>query len=311
MKIQFDTPPISAEASNGVSVKYSAARHRAPRWRWYLLLSVVLALPLFLLLRVVWGVMLESTPALVMQEQLVLRAPIAAQVQMIVEENILVQDGDALARLEPYGGNPPPAETQVLQSALSLAKERLQILRQQLRRQQTLQRQGAATLQEVEAIRLQWLQAQEQASVIQRDLLVNTARQPDATAVELLSPAPANVTRRFMQQGEWVQAGDELLVLQTGKDTWIQAFLAPEQIKFATPGQKATLVFMNGYHAPAIVEKVLQETQRMPSERAESLRAQPPSALVVHLKSLQPLPTELNVHRLPLNVRFTPRWPWD
>ena len=51
MKIQFDTPPSSAQEANGLSVRYAAAKRRVPRWRWYLLLTLVLVPPAYFLAR--------------------------------------------------------------------------------------------------------------------------------------------------------------------------------------------------------------------------------------------------------------------
>ncbi|MDR1648454.1 MAG: HlyD family efflux transporter periplasmic adaptor subunit [Zoogloeaceae bacterium] len=307
MKIQFDVPPLSAEKSRGVPVKYPDGKRHVPRWRWWLLLAAILALPLFFLLRMGWGFLDKRSPATVMVEQIVLRAPVSAQIQDIVGENVLVQGGAILVKLVQHDVDTPPVETESLQSALSLAQERLRIMALELRRRESLERQGAATRQEVESARLQWIEAQKEMGVAQRDLAANTIRRPDAT-MELLSPAPAIVIRNFARQGEWVQAGEELLVLQTPNAPWIQAFLSPEQMEFATPGQEATLLFMNGYRAAAVVEKILPEIQRLPSERVSPLEAQS-SAIVVRLKPLAPLPPELSIHRLPLDVRFTPTWP--
>ena len=44
MKINFDAPPTSAQETNGLEVRYAAAKRRVPRWRWYLLLAMVLGM---------------------------------------------------------------------------------------------------------------------------------------------------------------------------------------------------------------------------------------------------------------------------
>ena len=51
MKINFDAPPTSAQETNGLEVRYAAAKRRVPRWRWYLLLAMVLVAPAYLLVR--------------------------------------------------------------------------------------------------------------------------------------------------------------------------------------------------------------------------------------------------------------------
>ena len=71
MKIQFDKPPGSAQENNGLSVRYAAAKRKVPRWRWYLLLAMVLTPPAYLLTRFMVAYWWETTPAIVMTEQVV------------------------------------------------------------------------------------------------------------------------------------------------------------------------------------------------------------------------------------------------
>ena len=77
MKINFDAPPTSAQETNGLEVRYAAAKRRVPRWRWYLLLAMVLVAPAYLLVRFGIAYWWVSTPAQVVLEQATLRAPAA------------------------------------------------------------------------------------------------------------------------------------------------------------------------------------------------------------------------------------------
>ena len=63
MKIQFDQPPGSAQENNGLSVRYAAAKRKVPRWRWYLLLAMVLTPPAYLLTRFLVAYRWGATPA--------------------------------------------------------------------------------------------------------------------------------------------------------------------------------------------------------------------------------------------------------
>jgi multidrug resistance efflux pump len=300
VKIQFDSPP--PVSGDGLPVKYLDSKRHVPRWRWWLLLAFVLALPLSFLLRAGWSTMAKRSPAFVMREQVVLRAPVTAWVQEIPDENTQVQQDMIVAQLTRQDvAIPPAAGVKNLESADSLAQERVRVWADQLRKLEALAGQGAATRQEVENARLQWLAAQEDAEATRRSLTL--ARHSPSQVSTLLSPLSATVIRRFAQEGEWVQAGEELLLLQTQKAPWIEAYLSPEQVRFAIPGQRVLLLFMNGYRADAVVENVLLETQRLPSERLTPLEA-PSSAVVVSLRPLAPLPPDLQVHRLPLDIRF-------
>ena len=80
MKIQFDMPPASAQQSNGVAVKYAAAKRNVPRWRWYLLLALVILPPAYFAFRFAMAFWWETAPALVQVERAVVRAGVAGWV---------------------------------------------------------------------------------------------------------------------------------------------------------------------------------------------------------------------------------------
>ena len=83
MKVQFDKAPSSAHDSNGVDVRYGAAKRQVPKWRWRLLLGLVLLMPLYLLGRFIFAYSFETVPAVVQTEQAVLRAGVAGHVLQV------------------------------------------------------------------------------------------------------------------------------------------------------------------------------------------------------------------------------------
>ena len=100
MKIQFDIPPSSPQESNGLSVKYAASKRQVPRWRWYLLLAMVLTPPAYLLGRFVVSYWWETTPGLVVTEQTVLRSITPGQVVHIAGVGDRLSAGQALMEVQ-------------------------------------------------------------------------------------------------------------------------------------------------------------------------------------------------------------------
>ena len=358
MKIRFDSPPASAEENNGIPVKYDAAKRQVPKWRWYLVLGIVLLIPLYFLYHLLVTTMLRASPGMVVVDQVVMRAPITGQVAEIAKEGDAAAQGQRLVRVvqnqvpvapanasaSPAAGAGTPADQayaaqrrelqgqqSALQSSLQAAQGRTALMADRVRQMEALLRQGAATRQEVDSARMQQLQVQSEVAQLQRDILAASQQQSalqlqsvkDAAAsrqavglaqtsaaipeAELMAPLPVEVARSFVKSGEWVVAGDELLVLKTRKEPWVQVYLTPQQIKFARKGQKATLVFMDGSKIPAEVDEVMSETQRIPAERVGPMEAQG-AAVVAKLRPLQPLDDAHRVNRLPIDVRFATRW---
>ena len=98
MKINFDAPPTSAQETNGLEVRYAAAKRRVPRWRWYLLLAMVLVAPAYLLVRFGIAYWWVSTPAQVVLEQATLRAPAAGRVAFVAAPGAPLEPGLSLGR---------------------------------------------------------------------------------------------------------------------------------------------------------------------------------------------------------------------
>ena len=367
MKIQFDTPPSTPQETNGVAVRYAAAKRQVPQWRWYLLLGMVLALPAYLLVRFAMSYWWESTPAQVVLEQMVLRAPISGRIVQTLDAGAAVAAGSAVLRIAPpetasldSTRTPPPApqpsppsardianaaatrsaaaaRLRLLEESEQIARQQLALHQQRVQRMQTLMDQAAATRQEVEAMRLQALQAQTDLSRARADLgehratmardaalarqqaqeaaapAVSTTTLPaDTSAPETLAmgqgiaitaPVQGTVLRVVAHAGEWVQAGSEVAILQGGNEPMVHAYLPADQSRYAQPGRMATLQFMDGRKLRARVVGVVGEAQSTPADRVSPLSPRPPS-IVTRLEPLEPIPEAYRIHALPLDVRF-------
>lgn len=360
MKIQFDTPPASAVVSNGIPVKYDNVKRKVPRWRWFLVLGIVLLIPAYFTYKAVSTAVLRVSPGMVVIDQMVMRTPITGQVEKVAEEGQAANEGASVVRVvqkqvsAPHAGTTGQAaamsssaeqayaaqrrelqgQQKALQSSLQAARERVSLMQGRVQQMDELFRAGAATRQEVDGARMQVLQARADMGSTQREILAASQQQSalqlqavkDAAATrqaaglvpagsitpaaDLVAPVPSQVVRSFVKAGEWVVAGDELVVLQTRREPWVQAYLTPQHLKYARKGQKATLLFMDGKKVPAEVEEVLSETQRIPPERVGPMEEQG-AAVVVKLRPLEALPAESRVNRLPIDVRFPESWlPW-
>jgi HlyD family secretion protein len=319
MKIHFDTPQGSAEESNGVSVRYAAAKRQVPRWRWYLLLAAVMALPAYFLLRFLVSYWWETVPGMVQIDQVTLRAETAARIGKIVPEGTPVANGAVLVSLElattPATAATPGSSTNGrlarAESVERLSGEQLAILQARLRTMQTLHDHGAATRQEVDAARLQELQVLVELGRARAN--TQDARRPVGVAEPitgnpgtLLAPFDGTIIRTQAKAGEWVPAGAELLILQSNGPAEVQAYLSPDDARFAKVGRQATLCFMDGGRIRAEVVGIVGEAERVPSERVSPV-APRLSSIVVRLKPLEQFPDSYRIHNLPLDVRFDNR----
>ena len=372
MKIQFDTPPSSAQEANGLSVCYAAAKRRVPRWRWYLLLTLVLVPPAYFLARFAASYWWQTAPAIVVTEQVVVRAQHPGRVEHAVPAGEQVAAGHPLMELREPARNDPdgalqmplplpmqmqtPAQTaavarqaasqaqaatlslrqSMLDEALRLAQRQLALQQERLRTMEQLRSQGAATRQEVDNAKFQEIQALSDASKARagasenRALLASeraAARTTPAIAPSSVPPAPGNaatatavhavvspfaglVVRQLVREGEWVQPGADVAVVQAQTEPLVHAYLPPERARYAQVGRQATLHFMDGGQARAEVVSVVAEVERTPSDRVSTLSPRMPS-IVVRLRALEPVPAAYRIHQLPLDVSFDWVRPWS
>lgn len=341
MKIQFDIPPGSARETNGLAVRYAAAKRQVPRWRWYLLLTLVLLGPAYLLVRFGIAYWWETTPAQVVVEQSTVRSQASGRVARVAEAGARLQPGQPVVELEapasdtPAQTGPAPASAPaapmparaarqaLFQEAEQLAQRRLAIQQERLQRFQSLRSQGAATQQELDNARFQELQAQADLSRALVDLREFLAQEQERASAPPAQPAPpaqaawpeaaravaaqapyeATVLRALVRPGDWVAAGAEVAVLQGRAEPLVYAFLPPEMARYAQVGREATLRFMDGARVRAKVVGLATEAQSPPADRVSPLTPRTP-AIVVRLQALQALPPAYHIHQLPLDVRF-------
>lgn len=330
MKIRFDAPPGAGQDPSGLAVRYAAAKRQVPRWRWYLLLALVLAAPLYLAARFLGGLLFAQVPAIVVLEQSVVRVPQGGLVEYVATQGQALAAGAPVLRMSPSAAVEPPrplaspslgqARERMLREAVALAERQWRLRRERFARIEALQAQGAATRPEVEAARAQALQAQADLNRARgelaehREALAAQARGvlPSPSQAAVAGPVvpatfDAQVARVYVHAGEWHPAGTEAVLLQSAGPARVQAYLDPSQARRAEPGRRVTLRFADGHRAAAEVVEIVPHVERLPAERVSPLSPRTAS-LLVQLRPLEPLPARYRIHGLPLDVQFGLWW---
>ena len=342
MKINFETPPLSATEPDGLAVHYAPARRQPPRWRWRLVLALLALVPLFFIVRAALGLVWQEAPGLVIMQGTVVRSSVAGHVAYLAPQGSELRRGEVLARVErtlaapatPSSAAPGAADAATLdprdaalREALGAAEQQQQRLQQRVALMQRLRRQGAATVPEVQAAEIEALQAQGQAARIRADLaqlaeahqrqLAETPAAPGAAGrirqeEVVRMPFTGIVAQRQAVEGEWIDMNAELASLLSSDEPVVHAYLSPRELERAVPGQRATLLFQDGGRVAAEVLGVAAEAERQPADSASPLVARNLS-VVVRLRPVQALPERYRVFRLPLDVRFerAQGWPWQ
>lgn len=338
MKVRFNAPPATGTELNGLTVKYAAAKRQLPRLRWYLLLLLVTAPLIYLVARIVMGVLWDSSPGFVSMPQVILRTPISGRVELLVHEGDSVSAGALVARTHPVTsseltsppieGRPALAQFEVerasnrlaqSQAVKQLTEEQYARMGQRLAAVNRLISEGAATAAER-------AQAEAQLTAAKSDMLRAHAEVEDARGslrslklsqslktedearrrelpIDVAASAAGTVVHFLVNNQNWVAAGSDVVLIQLQAEPEIRVFISPSDEKNARVGVHADLRFLDGQKIGATVIKIEAETARLPPERVGPLATRIQSIVAV-LKPDQPLPARYRISDLPLDVRF-------
>lgn len=190
MKVKFDTPPVSATESEGLSVRYAKAKRNAPQWRWRLVMLALACIPLYFVARFLINHWWQEVPGQVIMQSSSVRAGVMGHVTYLAPEGSVLQRGDPLARVAlavPMAVAAPPVpevatgalqpkvlttdpREPALHEALGLANQQVTQLEQRAGQMRKLRAQEAATVQEVQSAELAALQARVQAARLRGEL---------------------------------------------------------------------------------------------------------------------------------------------
>jgi len=99
MKVRFNTPPTEAAESNGLPLRYAAAKRQVPRLRWYLLVALVTMPLLYFSSHIFFAAIWDSSPGFVVVNEVVVRAQASGVVHALLREGAAVQADAPLATL--------------------------------------------------------------------------------------------------------------------------------------------------------------------------------------------------------------------
>lgn len=346
MKIRFDPPEHrSPDRDQGVKVLYSETRRAAAKWRWYLVLLIVASPLIYFLATILEAILVVEADGYIQLEQIEIHAPVNGRIDKLhirLQDSVtvnqpIIQISDlALTNryrrlkdeLDALTQEKRIAESTTSQNAIQsrhiFAIKQREYYEKRLRTYESLYRQGAATIAELNTARAEYEDALNTVSISalasqrlptesrQRDLRLRSLNLEFAAASDLINlqlitaPKESKVADVFVHEGEYVSTGTPLARLVSQDQTSINGFLAPRYADYAVVGQSATVTFPNGDKKKAVISEIPELTSRLPGD-ASSVFSKRPVMILVKLEfdepPLAPLPAGL-----PVKLRFHYNW---
>jgi multidrug resistance efflux pump len=341
MKIRFDSPKEqNPTQEQGLNVLYAPGKRMAFRLRWYLILFLVASPLLWLVGKLLYGLLMIDAPALLLLPIQEVRARDAGRVeQLFVTAGEHVQADQLLvnldnpewrARLLQLAAMPVEAarlgdsewgmkERQLLRARVGRAEQRVQQL-------ESLVQQGAATRSEVLAAQaerdgfradLLAFERREQTAHqlpqgIDRELIQQNAEQQwlktRLSALSVTAPQSGRIAEVLVTPGENVGPGTLLMRLEQATDPLLWIYLEPQNINYAQKGQPLKVHMPDGEWLDAHVVQAVDSAARTPTALRGPLAANE-MGLQVAARFDQPLPARWRIDQLPLSVNFPNDWP--
>lgn len=341
MRIRFHRDARTApDVIDGLKVPYAPAKRSAPKWRWYLILAIVLSPAAWLVGKTAVAMLSWSANGSVMLEPYEVRAPQSARIgELKVRAGAEVAAGDVIMKLHDPELDAAIADANVKTPAApavqtapdsKLLLAELSLQEQALRRQQEraaaieeLVREGAATAAELREAQIAVDQTMAAVLRLQQQLAPRSARvaatsgeEPRRALQRLLqrrerltirAPAAGRVLELFVAEGEFIGAGDSLLLIGRGAQPQVIAYVAPDIAPKLPVGSRATIRFPDGQKAQAFVAEQPMLTRQMPSNLVDQFGMRP-MTVVLRLQTESEWPEGQRIHGLPVMIRFHYRW---
>ncbi|MHA7841405.1 MAG: HlyD family secretion protein [Gammaproteobacteria bacterium] len=215
-----------------------------------------------------------------------------------------------------------------LKKNLATAQQQLKYVEEQLKKYDTLQQEGAISTFELSQVKEQVANAKYKINDIQIQIekekknqlmdLRNTnsyLRKEETLKRELRklialqkalmirSPKTGKVIDTMAWEGEFLQAGDKILILATEVKPYISAYLDPKYAHYAQPQQTVTIQFKNGTKLSGTITQMPKLIRQLPNDVVTPIGLRDMN-LYVKIMPDQPLPASLEVDNLPVIVRF-------
>jgi multidrug resistance efflux pump len=340
MRIRFHREARTApDVIDGLKVPYAPAKRNAPKWRWYLILAVVLSPALWLVGKTAVSMLSWSANGSVMLEPYEVRAPQSARIaELKVRAGAEVAEGDVIMKLHdpeldmaiaeatarkaatPAGVARP--DTRLLLSELNLQQQALRRQQERMAATEELVREGAATTAELRETQIAVDQTMAAVLRVQQQLEPRSPRvaasaNDESRALQLLlrrrdlltvrAPAAGRVLDVFVSEGEFIGAGDSLLLIGRGAQPQVIAYVAPDIAPKLVVGSRATIRFPDGRKAHAFVAEQPMLTRQMPSNLVDQFGMRP-MTVVLRLQTESEWPEGQRIHGLPVVIRFHYGW---
>ncbi len=332
MQVHFNPKERAPDELGGVKIAYAKVRRKGHRLAWYLILLGVLSPIALLALGVVGSWLTLTANGTVLLEQQEIRATRAGRLaELDVAAGDVVSAGKTLAVLENSELDAAVARNGLERRAAAASRQSVSAqqlspgeeiqLREHLVRYQEEHRatiaqlvhEGAATVAELNAAE----SAATEAGIALAQARAAAARAPAFNTAELdhellasaqrsltlTSPYGGRVLELLAKPGEYVSAGEPLVLLARLDNPRVVAYASPKFGSGLRVGMKATIRFPDGTRTLASIAEPPRLTQRMPADLVDQYGLRP-MTVVLQLLPAERLSDNQRVHGLPVSVRF-------
>jgi multidrug resistance efflux pump len=335
MKIKFNRSPSSPNENNILKVNYAPSKRPISKWRFRTVLILFL-LPFvafggYLIYRTVYNLLFVNAPGFLVVNQITVKAPYDGEVEFIKRPGESVSKGEIIVRIKnqvienqyyelssnlqqqvkPSTDQRPSSE--LLNTAKELYENRLKTYREIL----SLKDKGAATnaevsnaLSQLNSAKMSYLElksSSEKSNISYTPPISDNVRLNELKSIleSLVIRAPQSgiVASSFVNEGEWISKGSDLVLIQDDNNIRIKAFLDPNKSKYIVLNKKVRVILPNGQSIEAKIVSFNSQTQRTPADLISPFEKDKLS-LVVDLEPIESIPENLRVNYLPVKVIF-------
>ena len=227
-----------------------------------------------------------------------------------------------------------------LNQSLSLSREQLAHHKKRYKNTLKLKQQGAATAAETEQAKQQLNNAKRQVfndtAAIEKEkanianaeaVLLSVAppspvsqvsamakttdasveQMPDSDSAIVKSPIEGRVVEIVAAENQYLQTGEDILVIASMQEGTITAYLEAKHSEYAKVGQPARVRIAEGKALDATVVALPKVAKKLPAEFANAFGVRP-LTIVVELQTDEPLPENYQIHGLPVEIKFQPKF---
>ena len=342
MKIKFHLDKQhNPMQQDGVKVNYGAGRRVAFRFRWYLILFLIMSPLLIFIWYVTKDKMVVESPGVLTTEPLTIKASQDATIYSVnVRRGHVAHQGELLITL-----NKPVLQTEInqleenitkldkslaadwnkqqalLKAKINIADLDLKEKTELYQKYMGLKQKGLLQLQEwanvsqlkINAELLQ-LESNRNLHALNQDKISGTAAQylnelklrlqllkASEAELQITAPMQGEVKDVLVQAGLAVRSGDPLLLYAVRSQPVVVAYLSPSDVLFSEIGQRATVTLPSGETIEATVSEPTKITEKVPAQLVGPFENNK-AALKVVLK-LEHMPRQV-IEGLSVSVRF-------